>query len=264
MILDHVSNSDPILKLPTVFGINLSITKHVIMLWVAAVTVFTVFYLASRRYRKEKLPVPTGFMNGLETMVEYIRNQVIVPNVGRDHAAVWSPLILTFFFFILTSNALGLVPIFDLIPGGSTATGNFNVTAGLATVTFFGIIAAGTFAHGFRGYWKNLAPGGYPFLVYFILVPVEIMAMLVKPFALTMRLAANMTGGHIAILAIMSFIFIFADLFNPLAGIAVGAFVSVPLGAAISGLEIIIILIQAYVFTLLSAIFIGMAIHPHH
>jgi len=264
MIIHHVSNSEPIMQLPSIFGINMSITKHVIMLWVAAAVVFTVFYLATRRYRKEEMPIPRGFVNAVESMVEYIRTQVIIPNVGRKYANIWAPLILTFFFFILTANGLGLIPVFDLIPGGSTATGNFNVTAGLATVTFFGIIAAGSLAHGFTGYWRNLAPKGHPFPVYFILVPIEIVAMFVKPFALTMRLAANMTGGHIAILAVMSFIFIFSDLFNPATGIAVGIFLSVPLTAAITALEIIIVLIQAYVFTLLTSIFIGMAIQTHH
>ena len=264
MILNHVSNSDPIFNLPSVLGINMSITKHVIMLWISAVIVFTLFYLATRRYRKEDIVVPRGFVNALESMVEFIRNQVIIPNVGNQYAKTWTPLILTFFFFILVTNGLGLIPIFDRIPGGSTATGNFNVTAGLATVTFFCIIIAGSLAHGFIGYWRNLAPGGHPFPIYFILIPIEIVAMFVKPFALTMRLAANMTGGHIAILAVMSFIFIFADLFNPITGIAVGIFVSVPLSAAISALELIIVLIQAYVFTLLTAIFIGMAIQIHH
>ena len=264
MILRHVSNSDPIVLLPSLFGINLSITKHVIMIWVTAVIVFTVFYVASRRYRGEEYPIPRGFLNALEATVEFVRNQVVVPNVGSRYADTWSPLILSFFFFILTANALGLIPIFDLLPGGSTATGNFNVTAGLATVTFFSIIVAGSLAHGFLGYWRQLAPKGHPFPVYLILVPIEIIAMFVKPFALTMRLAANMTGGHIAILSIMSFIFVFGEMFHPWVGITVGALVSVPLSAAISALEIIIVLIQAYVFTLLSAIFIGMAIQTEH
>ncbi|MFQ6616455.1 MAG: F0F1 ATP synthase subunit A [Fidelibacterota bacterium] len=263
-ILHHVSNSEPIISLPTVLGINLSITKHVIMLWVAAAVVFVLFALVVGPYRRQDYPVPRGFTNLLESMVEYIRNQVVIPNVGVANAAVWSPLILTFFFFILVANGLGLVPVFDLLPGGSTATGNFNVTAGLATVTFFAILVAGSIAHGFGGYLRSLAPKGHPFPVYFILVPIEIIAMFVKPFALTMRLAANMTGGHIAILSIMSFIFVFADIFRPEVGVAVGLFVSVPLSAAISALEIIIVLIQAYVFALLSAIFIGMAIHIEH
>ena len=152
-----------------------------------------------------------------------------------------------------------------LLHGGTTATSNFNVTAALATITFVSIIAAGTKAHGFIRHWKNLAPPGLAWPVYIILIPIEIMGMLVKPFALTMRLAANMTGGHIAILSILSFVFIFSDLFHSaLAGVGVGVVVAVPLAVAISALEIIVVMVQAYVFTLLTAVFIGMAINVRH
>ena len=148
---------------------------------------------------------------------------------------------------------------------GQTLTGNFNVTAGLATITFFAIIVAGTRAHGFVKHWANLVPHGMPIPLYFLLIPMEIIGMLVRPFALTMRLAANMTGGHIAILAILSFVFIFTEMLgSAYGGIGVGLVFSVPLSALISGLEIIVVLVQAYVFTLLSAVFIGMAIHAHH
>jgi F-type H+-transporting ATPase subunit a len=197
----------------------------------------------------------------------------------------WTPLILTFFFFILSANAIGLIPIFDtlavldrlvlhtsnasflnrLIHGGTTATANYNVTAALAVVTFIAIIIAGSKAHGFVKHWKNIVPHGLHPLIYVILIPIEIIGMLVRPFALTMRLAANMTGGHIAILAILSFVFLFTEMFGrAIAGIGVGLLVSVPLAVGISGLEIIVVLVQAYVFTLLSAVFIGMAIHIHH
>jgi F-type H+-transporting ATPase subunit a len=197
----------------------------------------------------------------------------------------WTPLLLTLFFFILGANLIGIIPIFDLLAllnhtvihapensffahmlhGGVTATGNFNVTAALATVTFFAIILAGTLAHGFVKHWKNLVPTGLPWPIYFLLIPIEIMGMFVRPFALTMRLAANMTGGHIAILAILSFVFIFTELFGQaIVGIGVGAVLSLPLAVGISGLELIVILVQAYVFTLLTAVFIGMAIHAHH
>jgi F-type H+-transporting ATPase subunit a len=146
-----------------------------------------------------------------------------------------------------------------------TATGNFNVTAALATVTFFAIIIAGARAHGFLQHWKNMVPHGLPLPVVVMLIPIEIMGMFVRPFALTMRLAANMSGGHIAILSILSFVFIFTELFSSaIAGIGVGALVSLPLAVGISALEIIVVLVQAYVFTLLSAVFIGMAIHAHH
>jgi F-type H+-transporting ATPase subunit a len=135
----------------------------------------------------------------------------------------------------------------------------------LAVITFLAIIIAGTRAHGFVQHWKNLVPSNVPFLVKIFLIPIEIIGTLVKPFALTMRLAANMTGGHIAILAILSFVFIFTQMFGTwLAGAGVGFVFSVPLAAAVSGLEIIVVLVQAYVFTLLTAVFIGMAIHSHH
>jgi F-type H+-transporting ATPase subunit a len=199
----------------------------------------------------------------------------------------WTPVMLTFFFFILYANTLGMIPIFDilglvnrfvlkvpysdstnfingLLHGGVTATGNFNVTAGLATVTFFSIILAGTLAHGFIKHFKNLVPHGLPGPVYIILIPIEVMGLFVKPFALTMRLAANMTGGHIALLALLSLMAIFGEMFNSVVvGIGV-AFISVPMAAAITGLEIIVILVQAYVFTLLTSVFIGMAINVHH
>ena len=137
--------------------------------------------------------------------------------------------------------------------------------AALATITFGAIIVAGSKAHGFIKHWKNMAPPGLSPFIYIILIPIEIIGMFVRPFALTMRLAANMTGGHIAILAILSFVFLFTELFGrAIAGIGVGLVVSVPLAVGISALEIIVVLVQAYVFTLLSAVFIGMAIHVHH
>tara|TARA_Y100001978_G_scaffold23782_1_gene19994 strand:+ start:199 stop:654 length:456 start_codon:yes stop_codon:yes gene_type:complete len=151
-----------------------------------------------------------------------------------------------------------------MLHGGVTATGNFNVTAGLATVTFFSIIIAGVKKYGFIKHWKNLVPHGLAWPVYIILIPIELMGLFVKPFALTMRLAANMTGGHIAILALLSLMAIIGEMFSStVIGIGVG-FISVPMAAAIYGLEIIVVLVQAYVFTLLTAVFVGMAINVHH
>ncbi len=291
VILQHVSNSSidhPIIHLPTIFGIDFSVTKHVLMLWIVASIVFISVTWAVRKYIRKEDPVPSGFMNMIESTVQFIRDSIVLPNVGSKYLKTWTPLILTFFFFILTSNAIGLIPVFDvlgvinrfifgvsavdshsvinnLLHGGTTATGNYNVTAGLAIITFFAIILAGSKAHGFIQHWVNLAPKGLAWPVYFILIPIELIGMFVRPFALTMRLAANMTGGHIAILAILSFVFIFTGLFHStLAGIGVGTLIAVPLAVAISALEIIIILVQAYVFTMLSAVFIGMAINVHH
>jgi F-type H+-transporting ATPase subunit a len=287
-IIEHVSNSShdhPLIHLPRILGIDFSVTKHVFMLWLVAAVVFVVVTAVVRRYLKSDRGAPSGFANALEAVVTFVRDDIVLPNVGRKWVNAWTPLILTLFVFVLCANALGLIPIFDLIAlldhyvlhtapdsfikqvehGGTTATANFNVTAALATITFGAIIIAGSKAHGALQHWKNLVPHGLAWPIYIILIPIEIMGMFVRPFALTMRLAANMTGGHIAILAILSFVFLFTELFKTsLAGIGIGLAVSVPLAVGISALEILIVLIQAYVFALLTAVFIGMAIHVHH
>ena len=289
-IIHHVSNSDiahPIIHLPSIFGINFSVTKHVLMLWIVSLLLSVLIIVPVRAYLIGGRPVARGWMNAIEAIVQFIRDSIVKPNVGPKWVMTFTPLILTFFFFILFANGIGMVPIFDILGlinrlvlhvpadnshnvinkilhGGVTATGNFNVTGALATITFFSIIVAGTMAHGFFNHWKNLAPHGLAWPVYIILIPIEIIGLFVKPFALTMRLAANMTGGHIALLALLSLMAIFGEMFHStLAGIGV-AFISVPMAVAISGLEIIVILVQAYVFTLLTSVFVGMAINVHH
>lgn len=289
-IIGHVANSShehALVHLPKVMGIDFSITKHVLMLWVVAAVLFVSITWLVRRYIRQSPDrlVPSGPMNALEAVVEFVRDSIALPNVGKKWVRTWTPLLLTLFLFILGANVIGLIPIFDvlgllqhsllhlpeesflvrLIHGGSTATGNFNVTAALATITFFAIIVAGSRAHGFVQHWVNLAPKGLPGPIYVLLIPIEIMGMFVRPFALTMRLAANMTGGHIALMAILSLVFIFTEMFSrAVAGIGVGVVLSLPLAVGVSGLEIIVVLVQAYVFTLLTAVFIGMAIHAHH
>ena len=289
-IIHHVSNSDishPIIHLPTISGIDFSVTKHVLMLWLVSFLVGVTVIVPVRRFLSGDRSVPTGWMNALEIVIQFIRDSIVKPNVGPKWVMTWTPLVLTFFFFILFANGIGMIPIFDvlgafnrfilnipasdshnfingILHGGVTATGNFNVTAGLATITFFSIIIAGTMAHGFINHWKNLAPHGLPWPVYLILIPIEIMGLFVKPFALTMRLAANMTGGHIALLALLSLMAIFGEMFNSTAAGLGVAIVAIPISVAISALEIIVVLVQAYVFTLLTAVFVGMAINVHH
>jgi len=287
-IIGHVANGGfehPIIHLPLMFGIDFSVTKHVFMLWFVSTIVFLGITLTTRRYLRQDRLVPSGFMTALEFMVQFIRDSIVLPNVGVKFVNTWTPLLLTFFVFILGANVIGLIPIFDLlglvdytllhtaehsvikniVHGGTTATANYNVTAALATITFISIIIAGTKAHGFIKHWVNLVPSGLAWPLYFLLIPIEVMGMFVKPFALTMRLAANMTGGHIAILAILSFVFLFTEVFSTaVAGIGVGLAVSIPLATGIMGLELIVVLVQAYVFTLLTAVFIGMAINVHH
>ncbi|MCL2877829.1 MAG: F0F1 ATP synthase subunit A [Acidobacteria bacterium] len=285
-IIGHVSNSEPIINLPKLMGIDFSITKHVLMIWLVAAIVFAgVTWIVRRRLRRGDA---VSFRPGtaLEIVTGYIRDSIVLPNVGAKWVNTWAPLILTFFLFIFTANLIGLIPIFDvlhvanhwifhadmhhsvfgrMLEGGTTATANFNVTAGLALVTFISIIIAGSKAHGFINHWKNIVPPGLAWPIYILLIPIEIMGMLIKPFALTMRLAANMTGGHIAILALLCFIFIITEMFHSaLWGMGAGLIISLPLAVGISGLELIIVLVQAYVFTLLTTVFIGLAINVHH
>ena len=288
VIIGHVANGGfehPIVHLPPLLGIDFSVTKHVFMLWFVASIVFLGVTLVTRRYLRQDRMIPAGFMNALEFIVEFIRDSIVLPNVGTKFVRTWTPLVLTLFVFILSANVIGLIPLFDLlglidhtvlhteehsvvkniVHGGTTSTANFNVTAALASITFVSIIVAGTKAHGFVKHWTNLVPSGLAWPLYILLIPIEVMGMFVKPFALTMRLAANMTGGHIAILAILSFVFLFTEVFSSaMAGIGVGLFVSIPLATGIMALEIIVVLVQAYVFALLTAVFIGMAIHVHH
>lgn len=296
-IIHHVSNTfsetdafHPIISLPTVFGVNLSVSKHVLMLWIVSFLLVLTIILPVRKFIRSKKRVPSGWVNAIEAIAKFIRDAIALPNIGEKWILTWAPLLMTFFFFILYSNGIGMVPIFDvlglinrfvigvppdahgthsgnvindMLHGGVTATGNFNVTGALATVTFFSIMIAGTLAHGFLQHWKNLVPHGLPIPVYFLLIPIEIMGLFVKPFALTMRLAANMTGGHVALLALLSLMAIFGELFGTSVGIGVAS-IAIPMAVAVAALEIIVVLVQAYVFTLLTAVFIGMAIHVHH
>jgi F-type H+-transporting ATPase subunit a len=288
VIIEHVANSPldhPLFHLPTIAGIDLSVTKHVLMLWLVAAAILVILTLAGRGLLRKDKAAPAGFANLLEWFVEFVRDSIARPAVGNKWVNTYTPLLLTLGLFILGANLMGLIPVFDVLAllnhtvlhpaedsflaqvthGGVTATGNFNVTAALATISFFAIIVAGVRAHGFFGHWKNMVPHGMPAAIIPFLIVIEIMGMLVRPFALTMRLAANMAGGHIAILAILSFVFVFAEQYgSAMAGLGVGFAFSLPLAGAISLLEVIVVAVQAYVFTLLTATFIGMAIHAHH
>lgn len=271
LIREHVTDGTPN---DLVFGtlaetlnnMGIPFTKHVLMLWVAAfVTIFMTLW-ATRRYRKDITAKPKGLSHLYELLMDFIKKEIVIPNIGKNYANRWAPLAATFFVFILTCNLLGLIPFFEKLggahSGGVTATGNFSVTAGLAAITFLAIIVAGTLKHGFIGHWKNMIPSGVPAPVLIILIPIEIIGMFVKPLALTLRLGANMTAGHIGMLAIFGLPYLIA----PEGGVQWGVFgfVAVLLNFGVYFLEIIVSLVQAYVFTLLSTVFIGMAIHADH
>ena len=182
-IIEHVSNTsvnEPIIHLPKVFGIDMSVTKHVLMLWIVAAILFIgITWLVRRFVRQERL-VPSRAMSGLEIAIEFVRDSIVEPNVGHHWSRAWTPLVLTLFLFIFLGNLMGVIPIFDVLElanstfihaspdsifakslhGGVTVTANDNVTAALATISFFAIIVAGTRAHGFIQHWKNLVPHG--------------------------------------------------------------------------------------------------------
>ena len=227
--------------------------------------------------------MPTGLMNLLELMVEFIRDSVAQPNIGAKWTNIWTPLLLTLFVFILGANVIGLIPIFEvaraaqslraarrggLVPRHGAARRLHGDRTSTSRPAWPSSASSPSSSPGPRRTapsstgrtWCRTAVAG----AHIPLIPIEIIGMFVRPFALTMRLAANMTGGHIAILAIMSFVFIFTEMAGQPSGMGVGSAVSVPLAVGVSGLEIIVVLVQAYVFTLLSAVFIGMAINAHH
>jgi F-type H+-transporting ATPase subunit a len=220
------------------------VSQHAIMLVIASLILLVVFVGLYRR----KDEVPRGLTNALEAFLLYIRDDICVPALGEKDGRRMAPLFCTFFFFILTLNLMGLVPLF------ATATANVNVTAGLATITFAFMVIGGIVVHGPIGFIKSFAPHGVPLPVVILLVPLEMMGLLIKCFALTMRLVANMMAGHIVIFALLGLMVMFKYYALPAVGLAVGIYF----------LEILVAFLQAYIFTLLSAIFIGQVYHPAH
>jgi F-type H+-transporting ATPase subunit a len=242
-IMHHVQ--DHVLYQLHIFNFDISITKHVVMIWIAAAILAILLPLIVR----SRAIAPTGPVNFIEWIVVYLKDNVLDQFLG-DAAYKYAPYLLTAFFFIITCNLLGLVPM------GATATGNISVTAGMALLTLILVQASSIKKYGWRGYLKNFVPPGLPFFVKPVIFLVEVMGMLTKHFALAIRLFANMIAGHLVIFTILSLIFMFKNFFIsplPILGII---FVSL--------LEILIALIQAYIFTILSAVFIGLAIHPQH
>ncbi len=234
--------------------LDLSITRHYVFALLAALILLALFLPMAGRYKKGvgRTSAPRGLLqNMLETLVVYVRDEIAKPNLGEKYRP-YLPYLLTVFFFILTANLLGLVPF------GATATSNIAVTAVLAVFTFVVTQFAGT-----KDYWTHIFwPPGVPTAIKPILIPVEILGLFTKPFALAIRLFANMTAGHLVILNLIGLIFIIGNLFGDGAGYATSP-VSVAFSLFIYLLELLVAFIQAYVFTVLSALFIGMATAEH-
>jgi F-type H+-transporting ATPase subunit a len=250
----HLPRWEPF-HLPIIGEVDMSPTKHVIWMLIAAFTVGALLIFAANAQGRQTRTVghAKGFAGGIEAMVLYIRNEVIIPNVGH-HGNGFVPFLLTLFFFILFCNLWGI------FPWGSTATGNIAVTATLALLTFIVVEAAGMKAQGvgYLGtifYWNKDLNIVLRVLLFLILSPIEFIGKLTKPFALTIRLFANMTAGHIVVLALIGMIFSFKSL-------ASGA--PFLMAVAINMLELFVAFLQAFIFTLLSSVFIGQIREAHH
>ena len=236
-----------LVSLPTILGIDLSITNEVVLLWLAALVTFGVLSLAFRRSN----PVPHGvFQNTCEGLLQFVENEVVKGGLGRQGLR-WSPFLLSLFFFILFANLLGMVPLPDFF---EAATSNLSVTAALALMVFLVTIGVSLRHNGVAGFFKQFLPDGLPLWVRIMVAPIEIISWLAKPVSLAIRLFANMMVGH-------ALIFVFIGLI-----LAVKWFVIVlPLAGAVvmSAFEVFVSFIQAFIFTMLTAIYIKEAIEVH-
>jgi F-type H+-transporting ATPase subunit a len=235
----------------TSLPLDFSITKAVFGMIVAAVVMLWLMLAMAGSYKKTGVSAPRGIQGFLEPVVLFVRDDIALPNLGEKKYARFMPYLLTVFFFVLINNLLGMIPIF---PFGSNVTGNINVTFVLAICTFLITQFSGS-----KSYWKDIfAAPGVPFWLLPIMIPIEIVGMFTKPFALMIRLFANITAGHIIVLSLVSLIFIFKSvIMSP---------VSILFVLFMDCIELLVAFLQAYVFTLLSALFISMATYEeeHH
>ncbi len=245
-IMHHVLNS-PEWHLPFLPAIHLPppLSLHGLMVILGALFLVIVFCGV---YRKDPDIAPTGITNLLETFVIFIRDDIAVHFLGEKDGRKMTPLFCTFFFFILTLNLMGLIPLF------ATATANINVTGALALITFGFMILGGIYKNGPVGFFKAFIPHGVPALILPIIFLVEFIGIFIKAFALMIRLFANMLAGHIAIFALLGLIVVMGLVALPTMILALFIFL----------LEIFVAFLQAYIFTLLSAIFMGQMYHPEH
>jgi|YNPMSStandDraft_2_1061718.scaffolds.fasta_scaffold01376_3 F-type H+-transporting ATPase subunit a len=258
-VIHHVTDGNTLefepfgeIRLPTIkIGeFDISITRHVVMMWIASIVLLVLFVSIGNTYKKMKpTEAPKGIANLIEVIVDFVRIDIVKANIGHGYER-FLPYLLTVFFFILTCNLLGLIPY------AATATSNISVTFTLAVFTFIIIQFTMFKEHGLGGWLAHLT-GGTPWFLWIIMVPVEFLSMFIKPFALMVRLFANMTAGHVVIVTLIGLIFVFKSWFVAPAAVAVTL--------AMYGLELFVAFMQAYIFTMLSSLFIGMAAaHEEH
>jgi F-type H+-transporting ATPase subunit a len=258
-VIHHVTDGNTLefepfgeIRLPTIkIGeFDISITRHVVMMWIASMVLLVLFVSIGNTYKKMKpTEAPKGIANLIEVIVDFVRIDIVKANIGHGYER-FLPYLLTVFFFILTCNLLGLIPY------AATATSNISVTFTLAVFTFIIIQFTMFKEHGLGGWLAHLT-GGTPWFLWIIMIPVEFLSMFIKPFALMVRLFANMTAGHVVIVTLIGLIFVFKSWFVAPAAVAVTL--------AMYGLELFVAFMQAYIFTMLSSLFIGMAAaHEEH
>jgi len=232
---------------------DLSITKNVLAMFLAVILLLFIMLSIAKTYAKRSGKAPKGIANLIEPLIIFLRDEVAKSSIGPKYER-FMPLLLSIFFFIFVNNLMGLIPIF---PGGANVTGNIAVTMVLALVVFITVNFSGN-----KYYWKHIFAPDVPKAMYIIIVPIEILGVILKPFVLMLRLFANITAGHIIILGFFSLIFIFGAMSTGL-GYAVSP-LSVAFTLFMSFLELLVAFLQAFVFTLLTAIYIGMAVEEHH
>ncbi|HAT75598.1 MAG TPA: ATP synthase F0 subunit A [Flavobacterium sp.] len=228
--------------------LDFSITRNVFMMWVSVILLLFLFITSARKYKKSKDNVPTGIAGFVEPLVVFVRDEIAKPMIGEHKYEKYMPYLLTVFFFIWINNIFGLIPIFN----GANVSGNIAFTLTLALCTF--IIT--TFS-GNKNYWKHIFwMPGVPIPMKIFLMPIELIGIFTKPVSLMIRLFANITAGHIIILALMSLIFIFETVWVSPVSVAFSLFIGI--------IEIVVTAIQAYIFTVLSALYFGMATEEEH
>lgn len=234
---------------------DFSITKNVLSMFISVILLILIMTSVAKKYKKNHvMTAPSGFQNALEPIIVFVRDEVAKPNLGSKNYVRFMPLLLTVFFFIWINNMLGL------FPGGANLTGNIAVTGCLALVSFLVMVFNGN-----KHFWGHLLnPPGVPIGVKLILVPIEIISLFIKPIALMIRLFANILAGHIIILSIVSIIFIFGKMgANPGGGFGFSV-ISVAFSIFMFFLELLVAAIQAFIFTNLTAVFVGQAIEEAH
>ena len=233
-------------------SIKFQLSLDAIMIALAIVGSLGILIPAARR--KNHLPTSL-FSHAIEAIVLYIRDDIVIPFVGQKDAPKWTPFALTLFFFILSMNLIGLIPFMH------AASGNISVTAPLAIIVFLLINVSGIFHNGVVHYLKGIAPGGLPLPMLLIMYPLELFSLVAKSATLAIRLFANMAAGHFLIFSLLGLIALMGSTIPAAVG---WSFFSLPVATAMYGFEIFIAFLQAYVFTLLSMLFIGSAIHQEH